>query len=335
MLQKVTLASRPEGAPTPENFNLETAEVPEPAAGEVLVRVHYFSLDPYMRGRMSDAKSYAAPVPIGGTMEAGGVGEVIASEDSAFAPGDVVLGMTGWASHACLQAKSLRKLPPNLPPSLALGVLGMPGFTGWYGLNTIGQPKAGETLVVAAATGPVGSMVGQLAKAKGLRAIGIAGGADKCALAVDTFGFDACIDHRAYATASDLRRAISEATPDGIDIYFENVGGKVLEAVIPLLKPFARVPLCGTIAWYNDASPGALTLPEFWRAALVKFLHVQGFIIMNHWDRLPDFLSEVAPKVASGEIAYLEDIAEGIEAAPEAFMGLLEGRNNGKQIVKI
>ncbi len=335
MLHKITLASRPDGAPTPDNFLLKTEALPEPATGEVLIRVHTFSLDPYMRGRMSDAKSYASPVPIGGTMEAGGVGEVIKSNDPAFSEGDMVLGMTGWASHACLPSKGLRKLPPNLPPSLALGVLGMPGFTGWFGLNTIGQPKEGETLVVAAATGPVGSMVGQLAKSKGLRTVGIAGGADKCALAQETFGFDACLDHRSFATPEDLRVALADAAPNGIDIYFENVGGKVLEAVVPLLNPFARVPLCGTIAWYNDATPGALTLPQFWRATLVKFLHVQGFIIMNHWDRLPEFLAEVAPKVSSGELSYLEDVAEGIEAAPAAFIGLLEGRNKGKQVVKL
>ena len=251
-------------------------------------------------------------------MEAGGVGEVLASNDPGFKPGDMVLGMTGWTTHVCLPAKTLRKLPPELPPSLALGVLGMPGFTGWYGLNTIGQPKSGENLVVAAATGPVGSMVGQLAKAAGLRTVGIAGGADKCALATKTFGFDACLDHRAHTDASSLRQALAAEVPDGIDIYFENVGGKVLEAVVPLMNPHGRIPLCGTIAWYNDATEGGLTLPQFWRATLVKFLHVQGFIIMNHWDRLPEFLGEVAPKVASGDVAYLEDVANGLEAAPNA-----------------
>lgn len=334
-MHAITLASRPDGAPTAENFDLVTLEMPKPGPGDVLVRVETFSLDPYMRGRMSDAKSYAAPVPIGGTMEAGGVGEVIASEDPRFAPGDTVLGMTGWASHACLPADGLRKLPADVPSSLALGVLGMPGFTGWFGLNTIGQPKAGETLVVAAATGPVGSMVGQLAKAAGLRVVGIAGGAEKCAIACDTFGFDACLDHRAFPDASSLRAALGAAAPDGVDIYFENVGGKVLEAVIPLMNAHGRIPLCGTIAWYNDATPGALTLPQLWRSTLVKFLHIQGFIIMNHWDRLPEFLAEVAPKVAAGEIAYLEDVTHGLQAAPEAFIGLLEGRNQGKLVVKV
>ena len=333
-MQKITLASRPEGAPEPANFALETAEMPTPKDKEVLIAVEAFSLDPYMRGRMSDAKSYAAPVPIGGTMEAGGVGKVLASNDPAFQPGDMVLGMTGWATHAALPAASLRKLPGGLAPSLALGVLGMPGFTGWYGLNTIGQPKSGETLVVAAATGPVGSMVGQLAKQKGLNVIGIAGGADKCRLATETFGFDACLDHRAYDDADALRSALSEHAPAGVDIYFENVGGKVLEAVFPLLNPHARIPLCGTIAWYNSVQPGALSLPQIWRATLVKFLHIQGFIIMNHWDRLPDFLTEIAPKVQDGSIRYLEDVVQGIENAPAAFIGLLEGRNRGKLVVR-
>jgi NADPH-dependent curcumin reductase CurA len=269
-------------------------------------------------------------VPIGGTMEAGGVGEVVASNHAGFVPGDKVFGMTGWASHAALPGGALRKLPDGIVPSTALGVLGMPGFTGWYGLNRIGQPKAGETLVVAAATGPVGSMVGQLAKRAGLRAVGVAGGAEKCKLAVDRFGFDACIDHRSPTMADDLKAA----TPDGIDIYFENVGGAVLEAVMPRMNPHGRIPLCGMIAWYNEVLPGALSLPQVWRSVLVKFLKVQGFIIMNHWDLLPEFLSEVAPLVASGDVAYLEDVAHGLEAAPEAFIGLLKGRNLGKQIVQ-
>lgn len=334
-MQMITLASRPEAAPTPDNFALASAPMPDPGEGEVLIKVTAFSLDPYMRGRMSDAKSYAAPVPIGGTMEAGGVGEIIASNDPNFAPGDSVFAMTGWASHAALPANQVRKIPDGVPPTTALGVLGMPGFTGWYGLNAIGKPKAGETLAVAAATGPVGSMVGQLAKAAGLRTIGIAGGADKCKLATETFGFDACLDHRAYDDPSSLRKALAEAAPNGIDIYFENVGGKVLEAILPLMNPHGRIPLCGTIAWYNDATPGALTLPMTWRSILVKFLTIQGFIIMNHWDRLPDFLQEVAPKVASGDIAYLEDKAPGLAAAPEAFIGLLQGKNVGKQIVSL
>ncbi|MCB1310494.1 MAG: NADP-dependent oxidoreductase [Sedimentitalea sp.] len=341
-MRRIALASRPEGAPRPENFRLETAPVPEPGKGEVLVRVQYMSLDPYMRGRMDDAKSYAAPVPIGGTMEAGGVGEVIASHSPDLKPGDQVFGMFGWATHAVQPAKMLRKLDPaHGPVTAALGVLGMPGFTGWHGLTEYGRPKSGETLVVAAATGPVGSMVGQVAKGLGLRTVGIAGGADKCKIATETFGFDACLDHRAHATASELRKALAAECPKGVDIYFENVGGKVLEAVFPLINPHGRIPICGMIAWYNAGNLGAgaaeekLTAPALWRSILVKFLSVNGFIISNHWDRFPAFLAEIGPKVASGEIAHLEDIAEGLENAPETFIGLLQGRNLGKQIVKI
>ncbi|PID40816.1 MAG: NADP-dependent oxidoreductase [Rhodobacterales bacterium] len=337
-MQRIALAARPVGAPRDSDFSLETGDIPTPGAGEVLVRVHYMSLDPYMRGRMSDAKSYADPVPIGGTMEAGGVGEVLASNDPAFAPGDFAFGMFGWATHAVQPAKMMRKLNPDHGPiTAALGVLGMPGFTGWYGLNEIGKPKAGETLVVAAATGPVGSMVGQLAKAAGLRAVGIAGGADKCALAVDTFGFDACIDHRAYKDAATLRKALAAECPDGVDIYFENVGGKVFDAVLPLMNRFGRIPVCGMISAYNatELPKGPDTFPTFWRTLLVKHLTATGFIIMNHWDQYPNFLNDVGPKVASGDIAVLEDIAVGLENAPRAFMGLLEGRNKGKQIVKL
>ena len=340
-MQHITLASRPTGAPSPDNFALESAPIPEPGENEVLVRVHYMSLDPYMRGRMDDAKSYAAPVPLGGTMEGGGVGEVIASNHPGFAPGDMAFGMFGWATHAVQNGAMMRKLDPTLGPvTAALGVLGMPGFTGWHGLTEYGRPQKGETLVVAAATGPVGSMVGQLAKSLGLRTVGIAGGPDKCALATDTFGFPACLDHRAYDDARSLRAALKEAAPKGIDIYFENVGGKVLEAVMPLMNPHGRIPVCGMISWYNAGGLGAgadtpMSAAALWRPILVNFLSVNGFIISNHWDRLPTFLGEVAPKVASGEIKMLEDIADGLENAPAAFMGLLKGKNRGKQLVKL
>ncbi|MCB1343541.1 MAG: NADP-dependent oxidoreductase [Pseudooceanicola sp.] len=341
-MRRIALASRPSGAPVPENFRLETADVPVPGDNEVLVRVHYMSLDPYMRGRMDDAKSYAAPVPIGGTMEAGAVGEVIASNSPAFKPGDFAFGMFGWATHGVAKANLLRKVDPaQVPVTTSLGVLGMPGFTGWYGLTDIGKPKAGETLVVAAATGPVGSMVGQVGKALGLRVVGVAGGADKCKLAVETFGFDACLDHRAYGTAGELRTALAAECPKGIDIYFENVGGKVLGAVIPLMNPHGRIPICGMISWYNAGGLGAgasdqdITAPGLWRNILVKFLSVQGFIISNHFNRFPEFIAQMAPKVASGEIAYVEDIAEGLENAPAAFMAMLKGGNMGKQIVKL
>lgn len=340
-MQRIALASRPSAAPTSDNFRLETTGIPTPGDGEVLVRVHYMSLDPYMRGRMDDAKSYAEPVPIGGTMEGGGVGEVIASKSDRFKPGDFAFGMFGWATHAVQPAKLLRRIDPAQGSiTTSLGVLGMPGFTGWHGLMEYGRPAAGETLVVAAATGPVGSMVGQLAKSLGLRAIGIAGGADKCALATETFGFDACLDHRAHADARSLRAALADACDGGIDIYFENVGGKVLEAVMPLMKPFGRIPICGMISWYNAGGLGAgaetqMSAPALWRPILVNFLSVNGFIISNHWDRFPAFMSEIAPKVASGEIKSVEDIAEGLENAPAAFMGLLQGRNVGKQIVHV
>ena len=337
-MQRVVLASRPNGAPTADNFRLETSALPIPGPEEVLVKLHYMSLDPYMRGRMDDAKSYAAPVPVGGTMEAGAVGEVIASNSPVFKPGDFAFGMFGWVSHGCLPASQLQKLDPNHGPiTAALGVLGMPGLTGWFGLNEYGKPKAGETLVVAAATGPVGSMVGQLAKRAGLRTVGIAGGADKCGLAVETFGFDACLDHRAYNDAAALRTALEATCPHGIDIYYENVAGKVLEAVLPLMNDFGRIPVCGMISYYGGAkgADADLTAPMIWRTVLVKFLSVQGFIIMNHFDRHPEFLKEIGPLVANGEIRYLEDIAKGLESAPAAFMAMLEGGNMGKQIVKL
>ena len=340
-MRQITLASRPDGTPTPQNFALETKDIPTPKPGEILVRVQYMSLDPYMRGRMDDAKSYAAPVPLGGVMEGGSVGEVIASNAEGFSAGDTAFGPFGWATHATASAKLCRKIDPELAPSTtALGALGMPGFTGWFGLMEHGRPQAGETLVVAAATGPVGSMVGQLAKSLGLRVVGIAGGADKCALAVDHFGFDVCIDHRAHDDARSLRGALKHACPDGIDIYFENVGGKVLEAVLPLMNPHGRIPVCGMIAWYNagglgDGAQAALSAPKVWRSILVNFLSVNGFIISNHWDQFAKFLAEVGPKVQSGEIALLEHITEGLENAPQAFIDLLTGGNTGKAIVKL
>ena len=340
-MQRINLASRPVGAPTADNFKLETTDIPVPGDGEVLVRVHYISLDPYMRGRMDDSKSYTAPVPIGGTMEGGGVGQVITSNANGFVSGDFVFGMLGWATHAIQSGKELRKIDPNLTPiTNMLGVLGMPGFTGWHGLMEYGQPKAGETIVVAAATGPVGSMVGQLAKSCGLRTIGLAGGQKKCSLATDLFGFDICIDHRAHNDARSLRKAIKEAAYDGIDIYFENVGGKVLEAVMPLMNPFGRIPVCGMISWYNagglgEGAEAAMSAPALWRPILVKFLKVNGFIISNHWNKYPEFLTEMMPKVINGDIQVLEDITNGLENAPQAFIGLLHGQNVGKQIVQI
>ena len=340
-MQRIVLASRPTGAPEPANFRLEDAPIPAPGDGQIAVRVTAMSLDPYMRGRMDDAKSYATPVPVGGTMEGGAVGQVTASNSKHFAPGDWVFGMFGWATHAVADAKLCRKLDPAVPVTTALGVLGMPGFTGWFGLMEYGRPKAGETVVVAAATGPVGSMVGQIAKAMGCRVIGIAGGADKCALAVETFGFDACLDHRAYDDAKSLRNALQAECPKGVDIYFENVAGKVLEAVLPLMNVGGRIPVCGMISWYNEGGLGLNAggtkdqLPKLWRTILVNRLHVHGFIISDHWARFPEFLGAVAPMVADGRLRYIEDVAEGLEAAPDAFIGLLQGRNRGKQIVRV
>lgn len=341
-MTRIILARRPTGAPVDEDFKLDTCPIPEPGEGEVLVRVHYMSLDPYMRGRMDDAKSYATPVPLGGTMEGGSVGEVIASNHPDFAPGDFAFGMFGWATHGVQPGKMIRKIDPaHGPITASLGVLGMPGFTGWYGLTQYGQPKEGETVVVAAATGPVGSMVGQLAKARGCRVVGVAGGAEKCKMAVETFGFDECLDHRAHADAKEMRAALAKACPKGIDIYFENVAGKVLEGVLPLMNVGGRIPVCGMISWYNAGALGADAggtkdqLPKMWRTILVNRLHVHGFIISDHWNSYPDFLREVGPMVASGKLKFVEDVAEGLENAPRAFMGLLEGRNKGKQIVKV
>ncbi len=335
--QRIVLASRPQGAATLGNFRLEDFDLPEPGDGEVAVRVTHFSLDPYMRGRMDAAKSYSAPIEVGAPMEGAGVGVVIASKARGLAEGDLVTGDLGWASHAVRSGKGLIKLDPALPPTTALGVLGMPGFTGWHGLNAYGQPKAGETLVVAAATGPVGSMVGQLAKKYGLRTVGIAGGAEKCRLATEMFGFDACLDHRAHADGREMRAAIAEAAPDGVDIYFENVAGKVLDGVLPLMNTGGRIPLCGMVAYYDLDTPpdGPDQLPRLWRTVLVKRLAIRGFIISDHWDRFPTFLGEVAPLVADGTVKYLEDVAEGLENAPAAFMAMLKGGNRGKQIVKL
>ncbi|MCX7566493.1 NADP-dependent oxidoreductase [Sulfitobacter sp. F26169L] len=341
-MKQIVLASRPDGAPTPENFRLEEHDIPTPGEGEVLVRVHYMSLDPYMRGRMDDAKSYAANIPVDGKMEGGSVGEIIASNADGFEVGEFVMGGFGWATHAVAPAAGLAKVDPDTAPiTYSLGVLGMPGLTGWYGLTELGKPKKGETVVVAAATGPVGSMVGQIAKSKGLRTVGIAGGPEKCKMAVEHFGFDVCLDHRAYDTASELSEALKEAAPKGVDIYFENVGGKVLEAVLPMMNPFGRIPICGMIAWYNEGGLGAdaiektLSAPKLWRTILVNFLSVNGFIISNHWNRMGDFHKEVGPMIANGSIKVQEDITEGLENAPDAFIKLLTGGNTGKAIVKL
>lgn len=336
-MNRVVLARRPSGDPVADDFRLESAELGAPGEGEVLVRVTGLSLDPYMRGRMDDAESYADPVQIGDTMEGGTVGIVEVSNDPKFAPGDGVFGMLGWASHGIVKARALRKLDRSVPMDTALGVLGMPGFTAYAGVTAFGSIKEGETLVVAAATGPVGSMVGQLAKARGARVVGVAGGPEKCKIAVEKFGFDACIDHRAYGSAKEMREALRAECPKGIDVYFENVGGQVLGGVLPLMNLAGRIIVCGMIAWYSGASDetGDMPLQKFWRSILVKRLQIFGLLQNDHVHLFGDFIREVAPKIASGEIAYLEDIADGLEGAPAAFQGMLKGRNVGKQIVRV
>lgn len=336
-MQHIVLAARPLGEPKPSDFNLETCPIPTPGEGEILVRIIWLSLDPYMRGRMSDSKSYAQPVEIGATMEGGGVGEVIASNNSGFSVGDFVNGPFGWQSHAISDGTMVRKLDPALAPiSTAVGILGMPGITAYVGLNTHGKPKSGETLVVSAATGAVGSLVGQLGKAQGLRVVGVAGGEEKCRYAVDELGFDACIDHRAAADSSALRKQLAEACPDGVDIYFESVGGKTLEAVTPLMNVFGRIAVCGMISWYSATkADGPDMLPMVWRTILVNRINVRGFIITDHYDQFPAFVEEVSDLIKTGKVHYRETISEGLASAPEAFMNLLKGGNFGKQLVSI
>src|SRR5579859_6060668 len=291
--RRILLTSRPKGAPTPENFRFDEAPVPTPGPGEILVRTVFLSLDPYMRGRMSDAKSYAASVEIGQTMVGGTVGRVAASNRPDFAVGDWVLSYSGWQDYALSNGQGLTKLGQLAHPSLALGVLGMPGFTAYIGMTDIGQPKPGETVVVAAATGPVGAVVGQIAKIKGARAVGVAGGADKCRYVVGELGFDACIDHR----APDMAQQLEAACPKGVDVYFENVGGAVQQAVWPLLNPFARVPVCGVIAQYNATGPSPG--PDI-ATILRKRLLVRGFIVWDFAAKERDFLHDVAGWIREG-----------------------------------
>ncbi len=341
-MQRIVLAARPQGAPKASDFDLQSVAMPEPGPGEFLARTIWLSLDPYMRGRMDDSKSYAAAIAIGAPMEGGCVGEVIASNNPKFAVGDFVEDRLGWQSHAVSNGQGVRKLDPAIAPlSTAVGVLGMPGITAYVGLNTHGRPKSGETLVVGAATGAVGSLVGQLAKAQGLRVVGVAGGAEKCTYAVEQLGFDACLDHRTADDASNLRSQMAQACPDGVDIYFENVGGKTLEAVMPLMNVHGRIPVCGMIGWYNAGALGGSfasgpnIMPKIWRTILVNRLSVQGFIITDHYDQFPSFLKDVSALIAEGKVVYRESIADGLEFAPQAFMKLLEGGNFGKQLVAV
>jgi NADPH-dependent curcumin reductase CurA len=330
----ILLASRPSRAPGPENFRIEEIDLAEPLENQVELRVLFLSLDPYMRGRMSDAKSYAKPVPVGGVMEGETVCEVVRSRSESFKPGEIVRGMTGWCDHAVMDAATIRHIDTyGAPASTALGVLGMPGFTAYGGMKVIGQPKPKETVVVAAASGPVGSLVGQIAKHAGARAVGIAGGKDKCDYVKGELGFDAVIDHRPPAFASEL----ASACPDGIDVYFENVGGHVWDAVFPLLNLYARVPVCGLIAQYNG--PGESSgdrLPALMSAILRRSLVLRGFINTEFLDAHYDaFQKEIGPLVASGKIRYREDVVDGLENTPEAFIGMLSGSNFGKLLVRV
>jgi len=327
--RQILLKSRPEGAPGPDNFELVERPLPQAPEDGVLLRTLYLSLDPYMRGRMSAAKSYANPVEIGDVMVGGTVSEVIESRNAAFSKGDIVLGQAGWQEYSAAPGSRLRKLDPKAAPvSTALGVLGMPGMTAYTGLLEIGQPKPGETVVVAAASGAVGAVVGQIAKIKGCRAVGIAGGAKKCGFVKDELGFDECLDHN----APDLARQLEAACPKGIDVYFENVGGAVQQAVWPLLNPFARIPVCGLIAQYNMTTP--FPGPDMF-SVLRKRLLIRGFIVWDFADREQDFLHDVAAWIRSGKLKYREDFVDGLENAPQGFLGLLQGKNFGKLVVRV
>jgi NADPH-dependent curcumin reductase len=321
------LASRPRGPADETNFRLAEADVPAPLEGEVLVRVHYLSLDPYMRGRMDEAKSYAPSQKLDEVMVGGTVGEVVESRNPRFSKGDLVVGMGGWQEWFASDGKALTKVPRGLPESVFLGAAGMPGITAWYGLLHIGKPKAGETVVVSAASGAVGSVVGQLAKMKGCRAVGIAGGPVKCAYVSKDLGFDACVDYKSDA----FRESFKAAVPNGIDVLFENVGGTVFDGSLARMNAFGRVALCGLIAGYGGQD---ISLKNV-RSILVNRLLVQGFIVSEHLELWPEATKELAAAVAAGKIKYRETVAQGIESAPRAFVGLLRGENLGKQLVKI
>ena len=335
MNRQIQLASRPEGKPSAANFRAVDVPVPALADGQVLVRQHYLSLDPYMRGRMNDGKSYAQPQPLDQVMQGGTVGEVLESRHPGYAAGDQVVGMGGWQQYAVVDGGApgmLRKVDTtHVPLSAYLGAVGMPGVTAWVGLVDIIAPKDGDTVVVSAASGAVGSAVGQLAKARGCRVVGLAGGPDKCAYVERELGFDACIDYKPLRDLKSLSAALKEAAPKGIDGYFENVGGVILDAVMLRMNAFGRIAMCGMIAGYNG-EPLAMANPSL---ILVSRLKVQGFIVSEHMNRWPEALKELGQRVATGQLKYRETVAQGLDAAPEAFLGLLEGRNFGKQLVKL
>jgi hypothetical protein len=327
--RRVILKSRPVGAPKPSDFDVVEAPLPASQDGEMLCRTIYLSLDPYMRGRISGVKSYAKGVDPGELMVGGTVSEVVESRHPDFKAGDLVQGYDGWQTHAISSGAGVRRLDPaQAPISTALGVLGMPGMTAYVGLLDIGRPKAGETVVVSAASGAVGAVVGQIAKLRGCRTVGIAGARDKCDYVVDELGFDACVNYKTDA----LVPALSAACPTGIDVYFENVGGAVTEAVVQLLNPFARIPLCGLVSMYNATSPAP---GPSWRALLTNRVLVKGFIVSDHLDRLPAFLADCTTWMREGRLKFREDIVDGLENAPRAFIGLLEGKNFGKMLVRV
>jgi NADPH-dependent curcumin reductase CurA len=326
---RIVLASRPNGWPSEANFRIEEAPIPEPMDGEFVVRVRYLSLDPYMRGRMSEAKSYAAHVQIGNVMVGGAVGEVIASKNAGLRAGDFVVGSFGWQEYAVSGGAGVMKVDPaRVPLSAYLGPVGMPGVTAYVGLLDIGAPKEGETVVVSAAAGAVGSVVGQIAKMRGCRAVGIAGGRAKCDYVTGELGFDACVDYKAGKLDEDLRAA----APKGIDVYFENVGGAVLDAVLRQLNPFARIPLCGLVSQYNATEAYAV---KGFPSLLVNRVKLEGFIVTERLARWPEALGALGTWVAEGKLRYRETIAEGIRSAPQAFIGMLRGENLGKQLVRV
>ena len=333
--KQILLDNRPQGEASVANFKLVEADTPALKDGEVLVRNHYLSLDPYMRGRMNDAKSYAAPQPLGQVMQGGTVGEVVESRSPKFAAGDKVVGMGGWQEYAVAAADQpgmLRKVDTtHVPLSHYLGAVGMPGVTAWYGLVKIIEPKAGQTMVVSAASGAVGSAFGALAKARGCRAVGIAGGPDKCRHVTEELGFDACVDYKQHQDAQSLSKAIKEACPGGIDGYFENVGGMVMDAVMLRMNAFGRIALCGMIAGY-DGQPVPMTYPQL---LLTNRIRLEGFIVSEHMEVWPEALKELGTLVATGKLRPRESVAQGLAAAPEAFLGMLKGRNFGKQLVKL
>jgi NADPH-dependent curcumin reductase CurA len=333
--KQILLDNRPQGEASASNFKLVTSETPPLQDGQVLVRHHFLSLDPYMRGRMNDAKSYATPQALGQVMGGGTAGEVLESRSPKYQPGDKVVGMGGWQEYSVVnvdQPGALRKVDTtHVPLSHYLGAVGMPGVTAWYGLVKIIEPKAGETVVVSAATGAVGSAFGALAKARGCRTVGIAGGPEKCRYAVEEIGFDACIDYRQHKDAASLSKALKEACPDGIDGYFENVGGMLMDAVMMRMNAFGRIALCGMIAGY-DGQPVPMNYPQL---LLTNRIKLQGFIVSEHMEVWPEALKELGTLVGTGKLRPRESVARGIESAPEAFLGLLKGKNFGKQLVQL